>query len=51
MAIDFLFISAGYPLISHFMARRISTLGGFNLGGINASGQVGLATFAYFQCQ
>ena len=32
--------SAGYPLISHFTSRSQSTLGGFNLGGINASGQV-----------
>ncbi|KAF8913016.1 glycoside hydrolase family 16 protein [Gymnopilus junonius] len=31
---------AGYPLISHFTTRTQSTLGGFNLGGINASGQV-----------
>jgi len=31
---------AGYPLISHFTSHRLSTLGGFNIGGINASGQV-----------
>ncbi|KIM47853.1 glycoside hydrolase family 16 protein [Hebeloma cylindrosporum] len=31
---------AGYPLISHFTSRTQSTLGGFNLGGINASGQI-----------
>ncbi|PFH54812.1 glycoside hydrolase family 16 protein [Amanita thiersii Skay4041] len=31
---------AGYPLISHFTSTTQSTLGGFNLGGINASGQV-----------
>ncbi|TFK37328.1 beta-glucan synthesis-associated protein [Crucibulum laeve] len=31
---------AGYPLISHFTAHPISTLGGFNLGGINATGQI-----------
>ncbi|KAI0094783.1 glycoside hydrolase family 16 protein [Irpex rosettiformis] len=30
----------GYPLISHFMKHKQSTLGGFNLGGTNASGQV-----------
>ena len=46
MIIDF-FLSAGYPLISHFMARKPSNSGGFNLGGINASGQVGLATFHF----
>jgi beta-glucan synthesis-associated protein KRE6 len=32
--------SAGYPIISHFTKHQQSTLGGFNLGGINASGQV-----------
>ncbi|KAM6498438.1 beta-glucan synthesis-associated protein [Amanita muscaria] len=31
---------AGYPLISHFTSITQSTLGGFNLGGINATGQV-----------
>ncbi|KAJ8509418.1 hypothetical protein ONZ45_g8416 [Pleurotus djamor] len=31
---------AGYPVISHFTAIQPSTLGGFNIGGINASGQV-----------
>ncbi|CAL1701248.1 unnamed protein product [Somion occarium] len=31
---------AGYPIITHYTSRRQSTLGGFNLGGINASGQV-----------
>jgi hypothetical protein len=32
--------SAGFPIISHFTEKPPSTLGGFNLGGINASGQV-----------
>ena len=32
--------SAGYPLITYFTRTPQSTLGGFNLGGINASGQV-----------
>ncbi|KAK0464977.1 beta-glucan synthesis-associated [Desarmillaria tabescens] len=31
---------AGYPIISYFTTHDISSLGGFNLGGINASGQV-----------
>ncbi|KAL9715895.1 hypothetical protein Ac2012v2_000338 [Leucoagaricus gongylophorus] len=31
---------AGYPLISHFTSRTMSMNGGFNLGGINASGQI-----------
>ncbi|TDL27014.1 glycoside hydrolase family 16 protein, partial [Rickenella mellea] len=30
----------GYPLISHFNKKPASTLGGFNLGGINATGQL-----------
>lgn len=34
------FCSAGYPIISHFTKHEQSTFGGFNLGGINASGQV-----------
>jgi beta-glucanase (GH16 family) len=31
---------AGYPLAVHFTAKTPSTQGGFNVGGINASGQV-----------
>ncbi|EKM61142.1 glycoside hydrolase family 16 protein [Phanerochaete carnosa HHB-10118-sp] len=31
---------AGYPLISHFTKRQQTSLGGFNLGGTNATGQV-----------
>ncbi|KAF9527795.1 glycoside hydrolase family 16 protein [Crepidotus variabilis] len=31
---------AGYPVISHFTSRTQSTLGGFNIGGINATGQI-----------
>ncbi|KAL4081556.1 glycoside hydrolase family 16 protein [Scleroderma yunnanense] len=31
---------AGYPLISYFSRHIMSTNGGFNLGGINASGQL-----------
>ncbi|CAE6540678.1 unnamed protein product [Rhizoctonia solani] len=31
---------AGYPLITYFTQRPFSTLGGYNLGGINATGQV-----------
>ncbi|KAL0951415.1 hypothetical protein HGRIS_008107 [Hohenbuehelia grisea] len=30
---------AGYPIIAHFTTRPLSTLGGFNFGGINGSGQ------------
>ncbi|KAI0639519.1 beta-glucan synthesis-associated [Trametes polyzona] len=31
---------AGYPMISYFTKHPLSTFGGFNLGGINATGQV-----------
>ncbi|KAH9944284.1 beta-glucan synthesis-associated protein [Epithele typhae] len=31
---------AGYPLITYFTEHKQSNLGGFNLGGTNASGQV-----------
>lgn len=31
---------AGYPLISHFDREKVSTKGGFNLGGANATGQI-----------
>ncbi|KAJ7120738.1 beta-glucan synthesis-associated protein-domain-containing protein [Mycena crocata] len=31
---------AGYPLISHFTSSPLSFFGGFNVGGINSTGQV-----------
>ncbi|PCH33737.1 glycoside hydrolase family 16 protein [Wolfiporia cocos MD-104 SS10] len=31
---------AGYPLISYFLKHELSRSGGFNLGGVNASGQI-----------
>ncbi|KAI5120828.1 hypothetical protein M0805_007016 [Coniferiporia weirii] len=31
---------AGYPIISHFTKKVPSTLGGFNIGGTNATGQI-----------
>jgi beta-glucanase (GH16 family) len=31
---------AGYPLLTYFTKHPLSTLGGFNIGGINATGQV-----------
>ncbi|KAF8078775.1 glycoside hydrolase family 16 protein [Lyophyllum atratum] len=31
---------AGYPLVSHFTSKTQSLRGGFNLGGINATGQI-----------
>lgn len=40
--------SAGYPLISHFMSKPLTNLGGFNLGGINSTGQVPVMSSHYF---
>ncbi|KAF8683192.1 Glycoside hydrolase family 16 protein [Rhizoctonia solani] len=31
---------AGYPMITYFTQKQFSTLGGYNLGGINATGQI-----------
>lgn len=35
-----LMLFAGYPLYSHYTAKKPSKQGGFNVGGINATGQV-----------
>ena len=32
--------SGGYPIISYFTSDAMSSNGGFNLGGINGTGQV-----------
>ncbi|KAF8973556.1 beta-glucan synthesis-associated [Flammula alnicola] len=40
LCLGLLALFAGYPLISHFTASTPSNLGGFNIGGINASGQI-----------
>lgn len=32
--------SAGYPIMTHFLKKVQSDQGGFNIGGINATGQV-----------
>ncbi|RDB28835.1 Beta-glucan synthesis-associated protein SKN1 [Hypsizygus marmoreus] len=40
LALGLVALFAGYPLISHFTAKPQSMFGGFNLGGINASGQI-----------
>jgi len=37
---------AGYPILSHFLTKRLTNLGAFNLGGINATGQVMQTMFA-----
>lgn len=40
LLLGMLTLFAGFPIISHFMAGSQSKNGGFNLGGINGSGQV-----------
>ncbi|QRV91234.1 glycoside hydrolase family 16 protein [Ceratobasidium sp. AG-Ba] len=40
LTLGLLTLFAGYPLIVHFTQKEMSTLGGYNLGGINATGQV-----------
>ncbi|KAH9950434.1 beta-glucan synthesis-associated [Amylocystis lapponica] len=40
LAVGMLTLFAGYPIISYFTRKALSTQGGFNLGGLNASGQV-----------
>ncbi|PPQ67112.1 hypothetical protein CVT25_005713 [Psilocybe cyanescens] len=40
LCLGLLMLFAGYPLYSHFESKEQSKLGGFNLGGINATGQV-----------
>ncbi|KII83673.1 glycoside hydrolase family 16 protein [Plicaturopsis crispa FD-325 SS-3] len=40
IAASCLMLFAGFPLLSHFMAKHQSFQGGFNLGGVNASGQI-----------
>jgi beta-glucan synthesis-associated protein KRE6 len=32
--------SAGYPIVSFILTKKPSTMGGFNLGGTNATGQI-----------
>ncbi|KAF4573075.1 hypothetical protein EYR36_007585 [Pleurotus pulmonarius] len=40
LCVGLLALFAGYPIVSHFTASPLSTMGGFNIGGINASGQI-----------
>ena len=37
---------AGYPIISSYLTRAPDTDGGYNIGGINATGQI--ASFGHF---
>ena len=34
------FYSMGYPIASHYAGTHLTNQGGFNIGGLNASGQV-----------
>ncbi|KAG6874469.1 hypothetical protein C0995_010379 [Termitomyces sp. Mi166 len=40
LGIGLITLFAGYPMISHFTRTHPTTQGGFNLGGINATGQI-----------
>jgi len=40
LALGLVALFAGYPMISYFTKHPLSYSGGFNLGGINASGQI-----------
>ncbi|CAE6438898.1 unnamed protein product [Rhizoctonia solani] len=40
LSLGLLMLFAGYPLLSYFLTKEPVTLGGYNLGGINATGQV-----------
>lgn len=40
LVVGLLSLFAGFPVIDYFISHPIPTLGGFNLGGINATGQV-----------
>ena len=42
VCVGFLTLFAGYPIITYYTELQPSTLGGYNLGGINATGQVPL---------
>ncbi|THH13369.1 hypothetical protein EW146_g6838 [Bondarzewia mesenterica] len=40
IALGIFALFAGYPIITYFTKKSLSTFGAFNLGGLNASGQV-----------
>jgi len=40
LGVGLMTLFAGYPLISHFQTHPLSFFGGFNVGGINSTGQV-----------
>ncbi|KAG1757744.1 glycoside hydrolase family 16 protein [Suillus lakei] len=47
LALGMLTLFAGYPMISYFTKQALSNEGGFNIGGINASGQIPTMTNNY----
>lgn len=40
IAIGLVMLFGGYPIISYFQRRHEGTKGGYNIGGVNASGQI-----------
>lgn len=40
LVVGFITLFAAYPMTIHFIDKQQSTFGGFNIGGINASGQL-----------
>lgn len=40
LSLSIIALFAGYPMVSFFTKHPLSTLGGFNIGGINSTGQV-----------
>ncbi|KAH7885927.1 glycoside hydrolase family 16 protein [Phlebopus sp. FC_14] len=47
LAVGLVTLFAGYPMISYFTKHALSYEGGFNVGGINASGQIPSMTNNY----
>ncbi|KAG2150172.1 glycoside hydrolase family 16 protein [Suillus cothurnatus] len=47
LAVGMVTLFAGYPMISYFTKQALSNEGGFNIGGINASGQIPTMTNNY----
>ncbi|KAG5642223.1 hypothetical protein DXG03_003392 [Asterophora parasitica] len=47
LGVGLLGLFVGYPVITHFTKTQLSTLGGFNIGGINATGQIPSLTGNY----
>ncbi len=41
-----LMVFGGYPILTHFITKKASTNGAYNLGGINGTGQVATLLFS-----